>query len=67
MRRGGAVEKENSAHARGPGFYSWPGNFFPLFWAVLFCFVSFLIFFLPIGWFQFILGVAPLHIREVLR
>ena len=42
MMRGGAVEKEKTSHARGPGCDSRPGIFFLLFWAV--CFASFLSF-----------------------
>ena len=38
--RGGAVEKENTSPARGPGFDSRPGIFFSFF-GVLLCFVSF--------------------------
>ena len=31
MMQGGAVEKEKTPHARGPGFESLPENFFPFF------------------------------------
>ena len=50
--QGGAVEKEKTPHARGPGFESPPDNFFPFFFV-------FFQFFLPIDWFQFIHSDAP--------
>ena len=40
MMRSGAVEKEKTLHARGPGFDSRQGFFFSFFES--FCFVSFL-------------------------
>ena len=40
MMQSGAVEKEKSSYARGPGFDSRPWNFFPFFGP--FCFVAFL-------------------------
>ena len=47
---------------------STPGKgFFLLFRVVLFCFVSFFNFFLPIDWFQFIHSNAPLQLHEILR
>ena len=68
MMRGGAVEKEKSLHARGPGFDSRPGNFCPLLGAV-FVLLRFFFsrFFLPIDWFQFIHSDAPLQFYETLR
>ena len=38
MIQGGAVEKEKTPHARGPGFESLPVNFFPFFFFVFFNF-----------------------------
>ena len=51
--QGGAVEKEKTPHARGPGFESLPENVFPFFLS----FFNF--FFLPTDWFQFIHSDAP--------
>ena len=68
MMRSGAVEEEKTSHARGPGFDSRPGIFFPFFGP--FCFVHFFFvnfFFLPIDWFQFIHRDAPLQLHEMLR
>ena len=50
--QGGAVEKEKTPHARGPGFESLPENFFPFF-------LSFFNFFFTSDWFQFIHSDAP--------
>ena len=48
--QGGAVEKEKTPHARGPGFESLPENFFPLF----FVFFQFFFFYLQTGFNLFI-------------
>ena len=53
MMQGGAVKKEKTPHARGPGFESLQENFFPFFLS----FFNF--FFLPTDWFQFIHSDAP--------
>ena len=53
MMRGGAVEKEKTSHASGPGLSSRPGFFFPFFGRFFFFLLHFFFstFFLPIDGF----------------
>ena len=68
MMQSGAVEKEKSSYARGPGFDSRPWNFFPFLGRfVLLRFFFQLFFFLTFDWFQFIHSDAPLQLHNVLR
>ena len=69
MMRAGAVEKEKTSHARGPGFDSRPGVFSPFLGP--FYFTSFLFFniffYLLTGFSRFIHSDAPLQLHKMLR
>ena len=67
MMQSGAVEKEKSSYARGPGFDSRPWNLFPFLGRFVLLRFFFQLFFLPFDWFQFIHSDAPLQLHNVLR
>jgi len=69
MIRAGAVEREKTSHARGPGPDSRPGIFSPFlgpFSFASFFFSTFFVYLLT-GFSQFIHSDAPLQLHEMLR